>query len=164
MYNIVKWLTIDGFGLVIEFIEPLQTVTSTCKYWASANSHTLQFTRARKNSYQPSVLHRLSSGNDFHRRRFLSFRVHVLTSRLLSHSYLNCVVATRSCRTDRVEKTASKLLHCSMLRNCCLATACFAEPLPISGSLLPSQFLSWATMPRYLELIWFWASSVIRYS
>jgi hypothetical protein len=43
-----------GFGLVIEFIEHLQIVT-TSNYSAVANSHTLQFTTARTNCPQSAV-------------------------------------------------------------------------------------------------------------
>jgi hypothetical protein len=42
-------VTIDGFGLVIAYIECLQTVT-TSNYSAVANSHTLQFNAARSKS------------------------------------------------------------------------------------------------------------------
>jgi hypothetical protein len=42
------------FGLVIGFIEHLQNVT-TINYSAIANSHTLQFTRARTKSSQSVV-------------------------------------------------------------------------------------------------------------
>jgi hypothetical protein len=54
-YNIVTWFTVEGFGLVIEFIETLQNVT-TINYTGNANSHTLQFIRARTKSSQ-SVLY-----------------------------------------------------------------------------------------------------------
>jgi hypothetical protein len=47
-------VTIYGFWLVIGFIEHLQIVT-TSNYSATANSHILQFTRARINSSQFTV-------------------------------------------------------------------------------------------------------------
>jgi hypothetical protein len=36
---------------------------------------------------------------------------------------------------DYVENTASYLLHCCVLRSCCLTTGVFAEPFPSNGSL-----------------------------
>jgi hypothetical protein len=39
------------------------------------------------------------------------------------------VVASRSCHMNLVENSASRLLHCSMLRICCLGTGMFTEPL-----------------------------------
>jgi hypothetical protein len=41
----VYGVTIDGFGLVIGFIEHLKIAT-TCNSSTTANSHALQFTRA----------------------------------------------------------------------------------------------------------------------
>jgi hypothetical protein len=43
------------------------------------------------------------------------------------------IVASRNYRTDRVENTASQLLHCCVLRICCLAKGLFAEPFPNNG-------------------------------
>jgi hypothetical protein len=45
------------------------------------------------------------------------------------------IVASRSYRLDRVENTASQLLHCCILRICCLATGVLAEPFPSNGCL-----------------------------
>jgi hypothetical protein len=45
------------------------------------------------------------------------------------------IVAARSYRTDRVETTASHLLHCCVLRICCLAMGVFAEPFPSNDYL-----------------------------
>jgi hypothetical protein len=92
-------------------------------------------------------LHRLSPGNGFESRSFLSFCVHVLTGRRLCHNSLNSITvllitpqhgphrktsprssyifASRSYRTDCVENIDYQLLHCC-LRVCCghyLATA-----------------------------------------
>jgi hypothetical protein len=47
-------VSIDGFGLVIGFIENLQIIT-TSNYSANANSHTLQFTAARMKSSQSAL-------------------------------------------------------------------------------------------------------------
>jgi hypothetical protein len=47
-------VTIDWFGLVIEFIKHLEIVT-TSKYSGIANSHTLQFTTASNKAYQSAV-------------------------------------------------------------------------------------------------------------
>jgi hypothetical protein len=44
----------SDFGLVIEFIEHLQNL-STSNYSAVANSHSLQFTTARSKTFQPAV-------------------------------------------------------------------------------------------------------------
>jgi hypothetical protein len=44
-------------------------------------------------------------------------------------------VASRSYSTDRVENTASQLLHCYVLRICCLATSVFAESFSSNGCL-----------------------------
>jgi hypothetical protein len=151
---------VDGFGLVIGFIEHLQIVTIS-NYKADANSHTLQFTTACTKSSQ--YLHQLSPGNSF-----LSFHVHVLTGWWLSHnlpptllsaisrlacihsfstlcslstdriestSLNSCIVTSHSYRTDRVENIASQLLHCSVLRICCLATGV----VWLLISLLPSN-------------------------
>jgi hypothetical protein len=51
--HVLEWL-LKGFGLIIEFIDHLQIVT-TSNYIAIANSHTLQFTAARTKSSQPAV-------------------------------------------------------------------------------------------------------------
>jgi hypothetical protein len=55
-YNILPhvWVTIDGDGLVIGFIEHLQIVT-TSNYSAVANSHTPQFTTACTKSSQSAL-------------------------------------------------------------------------------------------------------------
>jgi type IV secretory pathway TrbD component len=45
------WVTIDGFGLVIWFVEHLLIVTTS----AIADSHTLQFTTARIKSFESAV-------------------------------------------------------------------------------------------------------------
>jgi hypothetical protein len=66
--------------LVIGFIEHLQNVT-TNNYTAIANSHSLPFISLL-------YLHRLSPGNGFQRRSFLSFHGHILTSRRLSYNSL----------------------------------------------------------------------------
>jgi hypothetical protein len=47
-------VTIEGFGLVTGFIEPVQIVT-TSNYNAIANSHTQQLTTARTKSSQSAV-------------------------------------------------------------------------------------------------------------
>jgi hypothetical protein len=78
------WLQ-TGFGLVIGFIEHLQIVI-TSNYSAIANSHTLQFITALISLLSLLYLHRLSPGNGFQRCSFLSFCVHVLTGRRLSHN------------------------------------------------------------------------------
>jgi hypothetical protein len=57
------------------------------------------------------------------------------TDRIENNSPNSSLVAIRSYRTDRVENTGSKLLHCCMLRICCLATGVFAEPFPSNGCL-----------------------------
>jgi hypothetical protein len=84
-FSVVKWLD-TGFGLVIEFIALLQTV-NTINYSAIANSHTYY------NSLQHTLsllsllcLHQSLLGNGSQRRRFLSFRFHVLTDWRLSDS------------------------------------------------------------------------------
>jgi hypothetical protein len=84
-------------------------------------------------------LHQSLSGNGFERRSFLNFRVHALAcprlSQLNSRAVLHItpwngpqrksspnispIVASRNCCTDRVENTASQLVHWCMLRICC---------------------------------------------
>jgi hypothetical protein len=75
----------DGFGLVMRFIEILENVT-TNNYNTIVNPHTLQFTTAHTKSSSLLYLHRSLSGNGFQLRSFLSFRVHALTGRWLSHN------------------------------------------------------------------------------
>jgi hypothetical protein len=70
------------------------------------------------------------------------------------------IAASRSYRTDRVENTASHLLHCCVLRICRLETAVFAEPFPSNGCLcwLHSTCLGKIchnTAPWQLSLIYF---------
>jgi hypothetical protein len=67
-----------GFGLVIEFIDHLQVIT-TSNYSAITNSHSLQFTTACTKSSQSAGSSPLTPGNGFQSRSFLSFCVHVLT-------------------------------------------------------------------------------------
>jgi hypothetical protein len=55
------------------------------------------------------------------------------TGRIENTSPTSSIVALCSYRMDCVENTASKLLHCCMLRICCLAMDMFAEPLPSNG-------------------------------
>jgi hypothetical protein len=45
------------------------------------------------------------------------------------------IVASSRYRTDCVENTASQLLHCCILRICCLAEGVFAEPFSRNGCL-----------------------------
>jgi hypothetical protein len=73
-----------GLGLVIGFIAYLYTqLLTTSDYSAIANS--LQHARRLLSLL---YLHRLSPGNGFQRRSFLSFHVHVLTGRRPSHNSL----------------------------------------------------------------------------
>jgi hypothetical protein len=67
--------------LAIGFIKNLHNVT-TNKYNAIANSHTLQFTTTRSKTSQSAVSSPAVACS------FLSFRVHVLTGRPLSHNSL----------------------------------------------------------------------------
>jgi hypothetical protein len=85
-----------GFGLVIRFTEHLQIVL-TSNYSGIANSHTLRSLQQALCLLSLVYLHRLSPGNGFQRRSFLSFRVHVLTGRQMSHNSLNsrfCLLVT----------------------------------------------------------------------
>jgi hypothetical protein len=76
-----------------------------------------------------SVVSRLS-------RNRTSFSFYSLCTDRIENTSLNVSVpASRSYRTDRVENTASQLLHCCLLRICCLATGVFAEPFPSNGCL-----------------------------
>jgi hypothetical protein len=43
--------------------------------------------------------------------------------------------ASRSYHTDNIENTTSQLLHCFLLRICCLATGVFAQPFPSNSCL-----------------------------
>jgi hypothetical protein len=45
------------------------------------------------------------------------------------------IVASHSYRTDRVQNTASQLLHCCVLQICCLTMVVFAEALPSNDCL-----------------------------
>jgi hypothetical protein len=47
----------------------------------------------------------------------------------------SCIIASRTYDRDCVENIASQLLHCSVLRICCLITGVFAEPFPGNGCL-----------------------------
>jgi hypothetical protein len=55
------------------------------------------------------------------------------TDRIGNTSPNSSLVASRNYRMDGVENTASQLLHCSVLRICCLATGVFAESFPSNG-------------------------------
>jgi hypothetical protein len=74
-----------GSGLVIGFVEHLQVVF-TSNYSAIANSHTQQFIRAQNKSSVCCYLHRLSPGNGFQRRIFLSFPLQIRTGRRMSQN------------------------------------------------------------------------------
>jgi hypothetical protein len=63
--------------------------------------------------------------------------------------WASSTVASSSYRMGRVENTASQLLHCCVLRICCPQSGVFAEQFRSNGSLLASQFLPGANMPRY---------------
>jgi hypothetical protein len=83
--------------LVTGFIELLQNVT-TSNYCTIANSHTHYSSLQQAPSLLSLLyLHRLSPSNGFQRRGFLSFRVHVLTGRQLSHNWLNAVGRWLNC-------------------------------------------------------------------
>jgi hypothetical protein len=72
---IVMWLIIDGVSIGNWIYELLQNVT-TNNYSANSNSHSLQHVRSLLDLL---YLHRLSPGNGFQHRSFLSFSVNVLT-------------------------------------------------------------------------------------
>jgi hypothetical protein len=111
-----------GFGLVIRFIWLLSPVT-TSNYNRFSNSHTLHFTTAYTNSSQSAVFTALL-GNDFQRRSFLSFHVHVLTGRRLSRNQLG--VATQRLTTIGAPPSPTPspwTTICDDLRTVCLPTA-----------------------------------------
>jgi hypothetical protein len=74
-------LAIDWFGLLFRYIEHLRVVTT-----APSLTHALYSLLQHVQSLLSLLyLRRLSPGNGFQRRSFLSFRIHVLTGRRLSH-------------------------------------------------------------------------------
>jgi hypothetical protein len=70
-------------------VAPALRIVTTSNCSANANSRTLQFTIAVQSLLGLLYLRRLSPGNGFQSRSFLSFRVHVLTGRRLYHNWLN---------------------------------------------------------------------------
>jgi hypothetical protein len=79
--------------LVIGFIDNLQIVT-TSNYSAIATSHILQLTTARTKSSQSAVFTGCRLVTAFNSLSFLSFRVHVVTGRRLSHNELTELYVT----------------------------------------------------------------------
>jgi hypothetical protein len=69
------------------------------------------------------------------RNRSCSWLYSLGTDRIENTSPNSSIVVSRSYPTDRVEKIAFQLLHCCVVRICCLLTGVFAEPFPSNGCL-----------------------------
>jgi hypothetical protein len=77
----------------------------------------------------------LTAVSRFSRNRSCSSLYSIGTERKENTSSNNSIVASRIYPTDRVENTASQLLHCCVLRICCLTTGVFPKPFPSNGGL-----------------------------
>jgi hypothetical protein len=138
------WVTIDGIGLVVRFVEHLQIVTtSNCS--AIPNSHTLHalcfpvcciFTGCRLATAFKAVAFSASVFTSLlvddclttHYILVLTCIQHRSSDRTENTSpNSSYIFASRSCNKDRDENIASQLLHCCILQICCLATGVFAE-------------------------------------